>query len=489
MDFNDIKARKDWVELAHEEKGHIFPTHYYWRCVQLIGKLFDHPPNVFALYFTSKGFGWLTSKNALSDLGVKILKKFEQDKNFINKIVDHNHKFIPVLLKESSYFNQDLSQINEQELFDHYKKTMDLVSVLMEYSGIGTVLEFETPHLSNKLMGELTTLFGKEKAGEYFSILTLPTEKTSSQEEKLALHVLKLKKLNGEDVIELLKNHWKKYAWLGFNYDGPEWSFEDIKGKFNALSNSKEEILASIDELTNENQNRKLNQENLIKELKLSDNLQYLFMVLRTLGYWKFERKFQNIKFHYYLNNLMKEISKRFGVSLGESKMILPSEMEDVLVHSKIDKALLSQRCELCICLYQGYEDFMCLSGDDALEIEKDILKCLQVDDNVDVIKGSTAFKGKASGRVRIVNTKEDMEGFEEGDVLVSASTSPDIISAMSKAAAIVTDSGGITCHAAIVSRELKVPTIIGTGSASKILKNNEIVEVDANNGIVKRGV
>ncbi len=64
--------------------------------------------------------------------------------------------------------------------------------------------------------------------------------------------------------------------------------------------------------------------------------------------------------------------------------------------------------------------------------------------------------------------------------------TTPDFIPAMKKASAIITDEGGITCHAAIVSRELKKPCIIGTTNATKILRNGDSVEVDANNGIVK---
>jgi pyruvate,water dikinase len=64
--------------------------------------------------------------------------------------------------------------------------------------------------------------------------------------------------------------------------------------------------------------------------------------------------------------------------------------------------------------------------------------------------------------------------------------TRPEYISAMKKAAAIVTDEGGITCHAAIVSRELKKPCIIGTKIATKVLKDGDLVEVDADKGIVK---
>lgn len=73
------------------------------------------------------------------------------------------------------------------------------------------------------------------------------------------------------------------------------------------------------------------------------------------------------------------------------------------------------------------------------------------------------------------------------GDILVSIATDPDIVPAMKKAAAIVTEQGGVTSHAAIVSRELNIPCVIGTKIATRVLKDGDRVEVDANKGIVKK--
>ena len=74
-----------------------------------------------------------------------------------------------------------------------------------------------------------------------------------------------------------------------------------------------------------------------------------------------------------------------------------------------------------------------------------------------------------------------------KGDILVAPMTSPDFIVAMRKASAIITDSGGMTCHAAIVSRELKIPCIVGTNIATKLLKDKDIVEIDTSKGIIKK--
>ena len=72
------------------------------------------------------------------------------------------------------------------------------------------------------------------------------------------------------------------------------------------------------------------------------------------------------------------------------------------------------------------------------------------------------------------------------GDILVSIATRPEMLPVMKKAAAIVTDEGGITCHAAIVSRELKIPCIVGTQTATSVLKDGDKVEVDTEKGVVK---
>jgi phosphoenolpyruvate synthase/pyruvate phosphate dikinase len=101
-------------------------------------------------------------------------------------------------------------------------------------------------------------------------------------------------------------------------------------------------------------------------------------------------------------------------------------------------------------------------------------------------ITGRSAYPGKIKGRVRMVIYKKDLEKIKKGDILVTPMTEPDFLAYLKKAAAIITDEGGITSHAVIVARELKKPCIVGTKNATKILKNGQIIEVDANKGIVR---
>ena len=99
---------------------------------------------------------------------------------------------------------------------------------------------------------------------------------------------------------------------------------------------------------------------------------------------------------------------------------------------------------------------------------------------------GQIGNKGCAKGFARIMKRKEQIMEAQDGDILVSTMTTPDFVPAMKKAAAIITDEGGITCHAAIIARELKIPCIIGTKFATQVLHDGDLVEVDADKGIVR---
>ncbi len=106
--------------------------------------------------------------------------------------------------------------------------------------------------------------------------------------------------------------------------------------------------------------------------------------------------------------------------------------------------------------------------------------------DEVSPETGQTAHPGVAKGTIRIMKRRNQVSEMKDGEVLVSPMTTPHYLPAMKKAAAIVTDEGGITCHAGIVARELKIPCVVGTKVATKFFKDGDTVEVDASEGVVK---
>jgi pyruvate,water dikinase len=104
------------------------------------------------------------------------------------------------------------------------------------------------------------------------------------------------------------------------------------------------------------------------------------------------------------------------------------------------------------------------------------------------LLEGQGASPGIASGRVVIVRDVRDTSTIKEGDILVTKMTNPDMVPAMRRVKAIVTDEGGMTCHAAIVSRELGTPAVVGTKKATKILQDGQVITVDGEKGTIYEG-
>ena len=126
------------------------------------------------------------------------------------------------------------------------------------------------------------------------------------------------------------------------------------------------------------------------------------------------------------------------------------------------------------------------ITGDD---LEKSLEECEEkISSDITEIKGIVAYKSleKVRGIVRVIEESKNISKLKKGDILVANETTPDYIVGMRIAGAIVTNQGGITSHAAINSREMKIPCIIGTKIATKVLKDGDLVEVDADKGIVK---
>jgi|TARA_B100001971_G_scaffold167732_2_gene158963 pyruvate,water dikinase len=104
------------------------------------------------------------------------------------------------------------------------------------------------------------------------------------------------------------------------------------------------------------------------------------------------------------------------------------------------------------------------------------------------ILKGIAASPGIASGKIKIIEELEDLDRIKQDDILVTKMTNPDMVVTMQKSAGIVTDEGGLTSHASIVSREMGIPAVVGTNEATTILKDGETITVDGFRGIIYKG-
>ena len=119
-------------------------------------------------------------------------------------------------------------------------------------------------------------------------------------------------------------------------------------------------------------------------------------------------------------------------------------------------------------------------------KLVQNIQKAYTKEEKVSSFCGIAAFKGSVKGRVKLILNKDDFGKFKKGDILVAHVTSPAYVTIVKLAKAIITSEGGITCHAAVVSRELKIPCVVGTKVAAQVLRDGDQVEVDAKRGIIK---
>ncbi len=173
-------------------------------------------------------------------------------------------------------------------------------------------------------------------------------------------------------------------------------------------------------------------------------------------------------------------VSKRDGINKNIVKAFTVKEFTDTLKGKTCNITLIKKRLDGCAIVKRNNKWFF-ETGDKYLSWEKKIKDTQEKE-----IKGKVAFSGKVQGRVVIHQSWTDTTKLVKGDILVTGMTNPQMIPFIKDATAIVTDEGGITCHAAIISREMKKPCITGTKNATQILKNGDLIEVDANKGIVK---
>lgn len=188
------------------------------------------------------------------------------------------------------------------------------------------------------------------------------------------------------------------------------------------------------------------------------------------------------VKSLYEAREIFHAISRELGISAREVLELDTEEIKQALSNSAVGvQEIVSGRSGRVAFYYDG-EKLNRLVADEADKVNA--FKSESID--ADEIKGLSASTGKATGKVVLVKSVEDIGKAQKGDVLVTTMTRPNFIVAMEKTVAFVTDEGGITCHAAIVAREMNKPCIIGTKVATKVLKDGDEVEVDAEKGVVR---
>ncbi len=208
-----------------------------------------------------------------------------------------------------------------------------------------------------------------------------------------------------------------------------------------------------------------------------------LIRISELFSYMQDERKSYVLRSNHYQMQFLKEIARRKEFPLKDLFYVAPPEMKSVL-DGTFDFSKAKARRAFCM-VFEDFQGMKILEGNAAKAVFDKKFRKKEAEQKA--LTGICANPGVASGPVKIIRKTHDLVNMKQGDVLVASMTRPEMLVAMKKAIAIVTDEGGITSHAAVVSRELGIPCLIGTKSATSWLKDGDVVEVDASAGTVKK--
>jgi pyruvate,water dikinase len=305
-------------------------------------------------------------------------------------------------------------------------------------------------------------------------------------EEALTQYALEKK----DKVSNLICNLHKKWCWLSYGYTGPEKKVgEYIRDLKKAI---KEDL--NPEEVLRNNKNKDIEflakQKEMLEQLKFDKTQIDLINFIKESSFTKDYRKGAVYHGMYCYKRFFDYISKEIGIDSGSFWHMNPFEIEDLLEKDvKISLQELRKRAEKCVVIYRR-EDVTFLFDKDAKKVlDAMVLESAQGEEGE--LKGMPVCMGFVRGKAKLIESTDDLGKMEKGDILVSHITYPNLLPAMKKAAAIVTNIGGVICHAAIIARELNIPCIVGTKFATKKIKDGDEVEVDevevdANKGIVR---
>lgn len=410
-----------------------------------------------------------------------VLVKLENNPNFILDIFKKAYSLDSKIVKfVKSLQDKDFSSVSNTYLVEKLEKYVYLSVQASAFMLFPLVIE---KFLENKI-SEVVMEKYKEEAKKIMQFLTTSIKQSSTQDEEINLLKIAIKQIRGENISDDVQGHVVKYRWLkNVAMDGQFYSEKDV---FEKIANiQKEDLEEKLNNIFKE-QKLIITRVNKYKLELRSDKkiVKFIDTLQKTIYFrsWRTERFYKNAQ---YLSKFFVEISKRIKLNIiNDIFFFLPAEIINLLQDSLIaEQSIINERKEGYIMLGDGQKTNI-YSGL-IVNVAKEKIKFFDIQINSD-IKGQVAYYGKITGIVCVINSRDDFCKMQQDNILVSHSTTPDYIPIIKKAKAIITNEGGITCHAAIIARELKKSCIIGTKIATKVLKDGDLVEVDADNGVVR---
>lgn len=423
------------------------------------------------------------------------LKWVEMGKKLLNR------RFVLRLIKEGAelrkefagfikeIYNSDLRKASDSQLKKLFVKSYQYHSKFRAYFKISRQ-EFLTL-AESRLRKLVKNKFGGHNDGQsIFEILTTP-----HQMDEVNLELLDWVKLVAEkepkNIDNQVSRHLFKYPWLvAHSYDLSK-ILAHLKLRYRKDYKNQLTLQEKVKKFKLSKEKLRHKQEQLLIKVK-SGQCTYLSWLFQTMSLERMRLKGAWSGSDFLYLPIYEEIKRRSKVELADLFSVYRIHEVIKAIDSKKDVVGVAEknRRKKCYVLWLKNGKLQFYSGNDASSIIKKQLQKLVFQKE---LKGQPASGGHAKGRVRVI-FPGDIEmlnlafgDFKKGEILLTTMTQPNMLPIVAKSIAIVTDEGGLTSHAAIMARELKIPCIVGTQNCTKVFKDGDIVEVDAVRGVVRK--
>lgn len=379
----------------------------------------------------------------------------------------------------------DFTKMSNEKLAEKYDTAVSLASEHLLFSEYTTDL-FDD-FFGKIFIEELERLSGREISQE--DIIDFSRPATLSASAKYRAEILRMALKYDFDS---LNSTLQKYNWIQMSWDGSnEITMEEIESEIEQTKaeRKKEEIKKELVEIDSFSSRVKARREELLAKYGLSrESVEKYFSLLDEFNVFHDYRKEVQMRANQVIYRILREITSRFSVHYSDLMFYLPEEILQIFSGNRLaDAEIIAKRRSGMALLIEGGEVKEFFGAEARKILQEEIISVMKAE-RVKEIKGTPASQGEYTGIAFVTKSaKEANQSLEKGQILITSMTTVDYLPAMKRSGAIITDDGGATCHAAVMSRELGIPCIVGTKTATQIFKSGDKIFVDAKKGIVKK--
>jgi len=421
--------------------------------------------------------------NEWAKLEKVLTKQVKDNPKYFERFINLCYKNSAKLIKVSKYIGRkrDWRKYENREVLMLYKQYQNCILKLMPFLNATLVLD---KVLQREVLNALELELGLKKRREQdllLSKLIIPKKKSFFVQETEALLkiALKLQKNIKADIKRDIQEYLKKYTWMScLAYVGKFNAEKDIKKKLKFLL--KENLKERISHIETIKKETRRGYKDAFNTIKGSKRLINLIDITREFIYLQQYRLDVLFMVHHYVYSLFEEIGRRLNLEAEEVVYLTGEEIINALFGtSKVEREEIKDR-RRDFALIKINNEFKILSGDKVKRIVRKVSKASRVE-------GFVANRGRSTGKAKLLFEKEDIDKVIRGDIVISPMTRPELVPAIIKSSGIITDFGGILCHAAIISREFGIPCLVGTKKATKVFKDGDLVELNAYDGVARK--